>query len=170
MEFQFEKETKQRELIKKYTRVSKLLGMSCIFLIFFYFLITKYLINPANPIISNTDLLHNIWLIVNVAVIMIMIIILGSRRTLYYSKRVVNEKDSLAEILEKWQKIDVVLIVVAEIIPLMGVTLRILGVSFDRLFHFFVGTLFLFILLTPLGIKVRSRLTTLKKHNPNIHV
>jgi hypothetical protein len=97
-----------------------------------------------------------------------MIAILALRRTLYYTNRTVRRGDTLKDVLIKWQKIDLFLIAAAEVIPLAGLVLRIMGLPFDKCFHFFVGSAILFLLLTPFGIKVRSKLQVLQKSHPEI--
>lgn len=168
MQLHFERDLYQRKLIKEHTRISQTVGLAAIFSSLVYMAIAYFLIHPAEPLVEDPAVLDNIWMIVNVIVVLIMVAILALRRTVYYANRTVSRGDTLKDVLIKWQKIDLILIAAAEIIPVTGLVLRIMGLSFEKCFHFFLGSAILFLLLTPFGIKVRSKLQILQRSHPEI--
>jgi hypothetical protein len=105
---------------------------------------------------------------INLIVIVLMIMILGIRRTIYYSSRFIKEDFTLTDVLRKWRTIDIMLLATAEIIPLCGLVLTWLGMPFNRTFHFFVAGAALVIILMPVPIKVRSKLGILRKTHSNL--
>jgi hypothetical protein len=104
--------------------------------------------------------------IANLIVILLFIIIIAIRRTVYYSPKFIRDDFSLRQILQQWRKIDITLLGIAITIPMMGLVMTFLGFPFDQTSHLFIGPCILMFLLMPLGIKVRSRLSILKDHFP----
>ena len=102
------------------------------------------------------------------AIVLLFIAILGIKRTIYYSPKFIKDNFTLTQVLQKWKIIDMILLAAAELIPLCGLALAFLGMPFDKTFHFFLGSALLMIILIPMGIKVRSKLSILRKHFPGI--
>lgn len=121
-----------------------------------------YGIRPTVTIPS--DKLEKIIGIVNIAVVMMMVVILAIRKTIYYSPKIVKEDFTLRQVLQKWRSIDMILLAVSEIIPILGLVMAVLGMPFRRTFHFFVAAGLLMLILMPIGLKVRSKLAVLRKH------
>ncbi len=67
--------------------------------------------------------------------------------------------------LQKWRTVDIVLLAAAETVPIMGLVVSLLGAPFGRIFHFFVASGLLIIILMPIGLKVRSKLAVLRKQS-----
>jgi len=112
--------------------------------------------------------LEKIYGIVNLGIIMLLIAVLAIRKTIYYSPKLIRHDFSIPQVLVKWRIIDLWLLIISEIIPISGLVMTFLGMPFDRNSHFFVASGILIILLTPFGIKVRSRLSILRQHFPDI--
>ncbi len=112
--------------------------------------------------------LKNAYDMINLIVIVMMVVILGIRRSIYYSPRFVQDGATLEQVLKKWRGIDIVLLAVAETIPICGLVVTWLGMPFDKTFHFFVAGALLMIILMPVGIKMRSKLSILRKTHPDL--
>jgi hypothetical protein len=162
---EYAKRSEERKLIKKETRPTVVIGLVLLFLSVIYGVAAYGIkIQPT----MTFELLEKIYGIVNLAVVMLLIVILAVRKTIYYSPRFIREDFTLAQVLARWRRIDIVLLAISEVIPLCGLVLTFLGIPFDRNFHFFLVSGLLTIILMPLGIKVRSKLSILRKHFPGI--
>lgn len=106
--------------------------------------------------------------IVSVAVVVVMVAILALRRSVYYSPRLIRANFTLTQVLQKWRRIDIIMLSVSSLIPICGLVLAVLGLSFDMNFHFFLGSGILMVILMPVGIKVRSKLSILRQQFPDI--
>ncbi len=104
--------------------------------------------------------------IANLIVILIFILIIAVRRTVYYSPKLIRDDFTLRQVLQQWRKIDISLLALAITIPIIGLVMAFLGFPFDQTSHLFFGPAILTFLLMPLGIKVRSRLSILRDHFP----
>ena len=155
----------ERQLIKQETRTTLVIGLVMLLLSVIYGLAAYWI--KIEPTLS-AALQEKIYGIVNLAVVMLLIVILALRKTIYYSPRFIREDFTLAQVLTRWRHIDIVLLVTSEVIPLCGLTLTFLGIPFDRNFHFFLVSALLIVILMPVGIKVISKLSILRKHFPEI--
>jgi hypothetical protein len=160
---EYEQRIKERKIVKQETKATFMFSLVLIFSCIVYGL-AAYLIN-VKPTMSPSQE-DTIYGIVNLIVILIFISILAVRRTVYYSPRFIREDFTLSQVLQQWRKIDFVLMAIAETIPICGLVLTLLGMPFDKTFHFFVGSGLLMIILMPVGIKIRSKLSILKEHFP----
>jgi hypothetical protein len=138
-----------------------IIGVGMLFSVIMYGLVAYFL---KVDFAIEKELLTNIYWVINFIVIIMMIIILAIRKTIYYSPRLIKEDFTLIQVLEKWRMIDIVLLAAAEIIPVFGLVVTFLGMPFNRTWHFFLASGFLMIMLMPMGIKVRGKLTILKEH------
>jgi hypothetical protein len=161
---EYQKRIEERDIIKKEMRTTTIFGLSLISSCIILGLISFFV--KAKPVIG-TETLDTIWKGASLAVVLIMIGILGVRRTIYYSPKLIKEDFTLIQILRKWRTIDTILLTVSELFPICGLVLTFLGMSFDKNFHFFIGAGLLMIILIPMGIKVRSKLDILKQHFPD---
>jgi len=161
----YKQRIEERKIIKQETKTTIIIGLGLLFLNVIYgvaaFLIK---ITPA----MRSEELEKIYGIVNLVIIMLLIAILAIRKTIYYSPKLIRHDFSIQQVLKAWKRIDLWLLIISEIIPICGLGMTFLGMPFDRNFHFFVASGILIILLTPFGIKVRSRLSILRKHFPDI--
>ena len=99
---------------------------------------------------------------------MLLIVLLGVRKSIYYSPKIIREDFTLTQVLQKWRTIDLIMLGTAEILPILGLIMTFLGMPFDWTFHFFVASALLMVILMPMGIKVRSKLSILRRHFPDI--
>lgn len=158
----YEKRLKERQIIKEETRGTILIALAILFSTLCLGVIA-YHIEPEPQIDKKT--LETVYDVLNIVVIMMMVIILAVRRTIYYSSRFIKEDFTLTQVLQKWRTIDIVLLAAAETIPIMGLIITLLGMPFNRTFHFFVASGLLIIILMPIGLKVRSKLAVLRKQS-----
>lgn len=165
MKTTYEKELEERKIIKLETRASMLVGVACLISTIIYGLIAKFV--PIS-FIQSQKLREDIYGILVLVIILIMIAILAARKTLYYSSRLIKDDYDLTQVLHKWRSIDIMLLAVAETIPVIGLVIAFMGMPFDRTWFIFFTAALLMIILIPMGIKVRSKLSILKKQHPNI--
>jgi hypothetical protein len=162
---EYAKRSEERKLIKKETRTTLVMGLG-LFLLSVIYGVVAYSLEIESSLTSASQ--EKIYGIVNLAVVMLLIVILAVRKTIYYSPRFIREDFTLKQVLAKWRQIDILLLAISEAIPLCGLALTFLGIPFDRNFHFFLVSGLLIIILMPVGIKVRSKLSILRKHFPGI--
>jgi hypothetical protein len=160
---EYQKRIEEREIIKKEMRTTIIIGLSLILFTAVLGLIS-YVVK-VRPVMDS-EKLGNIWWGASLAVVLIIIAILGVRRTIYYSPKLIKDDFTLVQVLRKWRIIDTILLAVTAIFPVCGLVLTFLGMSFDKNFHFFVGAGLLMIILIPMEIKVRSKLELLRQHLP----
>ncbi len=157
---EYERRLKERQIIKDETRVTMMIALSALVSAIVMGL-AAYFSKPAPRL--DTKILGTILDVLNITVVIMMVIILAVRRTIYYSPRFIKEDFTLHQVLRKWRSIDIILLAAAEIIPVMGLAITFLGMPFGRTFHFFVASGLLMIILMPVGLKVRSKLAVLRK-------
>ncbi len=161
----YKQRLEERKIIKQETKTTIMiclcvLGLTAILGVAAFFI----KIEPT----MKQEALEKIYGIVNLGIIMLLIAVLAIRKTIYYSPKLIRHDFSIPQVLAKWRIIDLWLLIVSEIIPISGLAMTFLGMPFDRNRHFFVASGILIILLTPFGIKVRSRLSILRQHFPDI--
>ncbi len=104
----------------------------------------------------------------NFMVILLLIVISTIKKKIYFSIRVVNEKDTLESVLSKWSAIDNRLLYVSTLIPVATTVAHILGTDFSQIWYIYAGGIALIFILMPMGIKVRSKLRVLRSYYPDI--
>jgi hypothetical protein len=161
----FAKRIEERKIIKSETKTTIILGLLLLFLNFLSGTAAYFM--KIEPTLKQESLDY-IYGIINLAVVLLMIALLAVRKTLYYSPKFIREDFTLRQVLAIWRRIDFILLAISEIIPLCGMIMTILGMPFDRNFHFFLVSVLLTIILMPMGIKVRSKLSILREHFPGI--
>jgi hypothetical protein len=112
--------------------------------------------------------LEKIYWYVYLGTIMLLIAIMAVRKIIYYSPKLIRPDFSIPQVLAKWKRVDLWLLLISEIIPICALVMTFLGLTFDWNYPFFIGSCILILLLTPFGIKVRSRLSILRTHFPDI--
>ncbi len=165
MTTEIEKRYEERKLIKKETRVTIMIGLALLGTVFIYSLLAYFI--KVKPMMDKQSL-KNFYDMMNLIVIVMMVVILGVRRSIYYSPRFIKDDFTLTQVLQKWRTIDILLMAAAETIPIAGLMVTFMGMPFDKTFHFFVGGALLMVILIPVGIKVRSKISILKKTHPDI--
>jgi F0F1-type ATP synthase membrane subunit c/vacuolar-type H+-ATPase subunit K len=162
---EYQQRIEEQKIIKEETGTTMIIGLALLASTIIFGL-ASYLIK-LKPVMG-TQALDNLRGALSLIVVLLMIGILAIRRSIYYSPRFIEEDFTLRQVLQKWRTIDIVLLALAETIPICGLVLALLGLPFDKNFHFFVGAGVLIIILMPMGIKVRSKLSILRQHFPDI--
>jgi hypothetical protein len=160
---EYEKRLEERRIIKKETKLTIMISVGLLITCIIYGLIAYFIKIKPTMTGAEQDKLYGM---INLIIILIFIGIVAARRTLYYSPRIIQEDFNLTQVMKQWRKIDIVLLAIAETIPICGLVLAFLGMPFDKTFHFFLGSALLMVILMPVGIKVRSKLSILKEHFP----
>lgn len=158
---QYERSLEERKIIKAETKNTIKISMAMMFSVLCMALAAYFVKTKA---ILSHDALEGLWNIFNIAIVMITVIILAVRKTIYYSPKIIKEDFTLTQILRKWRTLDLILLAAAETIPVMGLVISFLGMPFRSTYHYFVASGLLMVILMPIGLKVRSKLTELKKH------
>ena len=102
---------------------------------------------------------------VNVVAIVLVIMVLAVRRTIYFSPRLIHDEDNLADLLRRWRTIDIVLLSFSELIALFGLVITLLGMPFVRTFHYFVAAFLLTMILMPIQWKVKDKIRNFEKYS-----
>lgn len=161
MNTQYENRLNERRIIKNETKNTIKISLALLVSVICMGLIA-YFIKAKATLPRKT--LETTWMIFNIAIVILTILILAVRKTIYYSPKLIKEDFTLTQILRKWRTIDIILLAVAEIIPVLGLVVSSLGLSFSWTYHYFVASGLLMIILMPIGLKVRSKLTVLREH------
>jgi hypothetical protein len=157
---EFEKQKQERALIRQESRITMIVSLSLLASIVIYGVIA-YLLKSSFMIPRGVQ---DAWGILNVAAIMLIIIVLAVRKTIYFSPRLVKDDYTLTSLLRRWRTIDIVLLSFAEIIALFGLVITLLGMPFVRTFHFFVAAFLLTMILMPIPWKVRDKIRNFEKY------
>jgi len=157
---EFEKQKQERALIRQESRITMIVSLSLLASIVFYGLIAY--LHKGSFIIPRG--IQDIWGILNVVAIVLIIIVLAVRKTIYFSPRLVKENYSLTNLLRRWRTIDIVLLSFSEMIALLGLVITLLGMPFVRTFHFFVAAFLLCMILMPITWKVRDKIRNFEKY------
>jgi hypothetical protein len=157
---EFEKQKQERALIHQESRITMIVSLSLLASIVIYGVIA-YLRKGSFMIPRG---IQDAWGILNVAAIMLVIIVLAVRKTIYFSPRLVKDDYSLTALLRRWRTIDIVLLSFAEIIALFGLVITLSGMPFVRTFHFFVAAFLLTMILMPIPWKVRDKIRNFERH------
>ena len=161
----YKQRIEERSIIKKETKNTIIICLCVLFLNVVIGLAAFFI--KVDPVM-NYESLENFSMMVNLGIVILLIAVLAVRKTIYYSPRFIKENFTLKQVLSKWKRIDFFLLAVSQVMPICGLVMTFMGMPFDRNFHFFAASAILIVLLTPLSIKVRSRLSILRKHFPGI--
>ncbi len=162
---EIEKRYEEHKLIKQETRLTMIISIALLVSVGIYTALAGLI--KFKPMVDKENL-KNAYDITNLIVIVLIIIVLAVRRSIYYSPRFIPEHATLTQVLQKWRSIDIVLLALAEIIPICGLVTTILGMPFHRTFHLFLGGALLMIILMPVPIKIRSKLGILRKTHTDL--
>lgn len=161
---EYERRLEERKIIKKETKTTIIVSL-CLMICCGILAFAAHLLQTKPTLTADRQ--DTIYGIVNLLVVLFFIGILAVRRSVYYSPRLIREDFNLTQVMQKWRKVDFILLTVAQAIPVCGLVLTFLGFPFDKTFHLFLGAGLLLIILMPVGIKVRSKLSILKEHFPD---
>jgi len=166
MTTEIEKRYEENKLIKQETRITVLISLAILVSVGIYTALAYFV--KIGPLLNDQESLKKAYDMINLVVIMLMIVILAVRRSIYYSPWFIKEDFTLPQVLAKWRIIDIMLLAIAETIPICGMVITWLGIPFNRTFHFFVAGALLVIILMPVPIKVRSKLGILRKTHTDL--
>ncbi|NIM14743.1 MAG: hypothetical protein GTO45_22365 [Candidatus Aminicenantes bacterium] len=161
---EYQQRIEERKTIKQESKTTVIISISLILSTAILGLIS-YLVK-IKPVMGEKSL-ENIRGAASLVVVILMVGILAAKRSIYYSPKFIKEDFTLKQVLQKWRTIDIILLIIAETIPICGLVLAFQGMPFDKNFHFFLGAGILMFILMPMGIKVRSKLDILRQHFPD---
>ncbi len=157
---EFEKQKEERRVIREESRLTMIISLSMLASIIVYTLIA-YVFKSGW---QTSRGVRDAWNVLNIVSIMLIIIVLAVRKTIYFSPRLVRDDFTLSALLQRWRTIDIVLLSFAEVIALFGLVITLLGMPFARTFHFFVGGFLLTMINMPISFKVRDKIRTFEKY------
>lgn len=166
MEIEKNTYSENNRMIKDETKKTIIISLMLVFSVLIYAMISIFLSNSKNfrLLNLNKEELKNIFNILNIAAILMVIIILTIRKTIFYSNRFIKDGMSLKEILMVWRSLDLLLLVFGESIALLGLVITLMGVPFGRSFHFFVTSILVILIIMPVNWKIRDKLKILEQH------
>lgn len=157
---EFEKQKQQREIIRLESRLTMTVSLSLLLSIVIYGLVA-YLHQGG---FRYSKGVFDAYSILNVMAIVLVIVVLAVRKTVYFSPRLVNEDFTLTALLRRWRTIDIILLAFGELIALFGLVITLLGMPFVRTFHFFVAAFLLTMILMPIPWKVKDKIRNFEKY------
>ena len=157
---EFEKQKQERILIRQESRITMIISLSLLLSIVVYGLIA-YLHKGGFRFSRGV---YNAYSILNVVAIVLVIMVLAVRKTIYFSPRLVRDDYTLTDLLRRWRTIDIVLLSFGELIALFGLVITLLGMPFVRTFHFFVAAFLLTMILMPIPWKVKDKIRNFEKY------
>ncbi len=165
MEIEKNSYSENNRMIKDETKKTIIISLMLVFSVLIYAMISIFLSNSKNfrLLNLNKEELKNIFNILNIAAILMVIIILTIRKTIFYSNRFIKDGMSLKEILTVWRSLDLILLVFGESIALLGLVITLMGVPFGRSFHFFVTSILVILIIMPVNWKIRDKLKILEQ-------
>jgi len=157
---EFEKQKVEREVICKESHLTMIISLSLLASIAIYTLIAY--LHRGSFLASRS--VRDGWNVLNIVAIVLIIVVLAVRKTIYFSPRLVREDFTLTVLLQRWRTIDIVLLSFAELIAIFGLVITFLGMPFARTFHFFVGGFLLTMILMPITWKVKDKIRNFEKY------
>lgn len=157
---EFEKQQIEREHIRRESRTTMIICLAMLASIVAYAL-AAYLVPPPP---RTAPAVRDAWNVLNIVAIVLIIAVLAVRKTIYFSPRLVRDDFTLAALLQRWRAIDIVLLAFAELIAVFGLVITLLGMPFQRTFHFFVGGFLLALINMPVTFKVRDKIRMFEKY------
>jgi len=157
---EFEKQRLERDIIRRESRLTMIISLSLLASIAAFTLIA-YLHGGGW---RTSRAVRDAWNVLNIASIVLIIIVLAVRKTIYFSPRLVRDDFTLGVLLRRWRAIDIGLLSFAEAIAVFGLVITLLGMPFARTFHFFVSGFLLTMINMPISFKVRDKIRTFEKY------
>jgi len=158
---EFEKQKQQRTIIEQESRAAMIFSLALLGSIVVYGVIAFLQRTP----LRFTKAVNNAYDILNIVAIVLVIVVLAIRKTVYFSPRLIDQDSTLTALLRRWRTIDIILLSFAEIIALFGLVITLLGMPFARTFHFFVAAFLLTMILMPINWKVRDKIRNFEKYS-----
>lgn len=165
---EFEKQRIVGEQIHRESRVTMIVCLAMLASIVIYTLVAYLVSTPAHlPSAGSSHVAKGVrdaWNILNIVSIMMIIAVLAVRKTIYFSPRLVRDNFTLTALLQRWRTIDVILLSLAELIAVFGLVITLLGMPFQRTFHFFVAGFLLAVINMPVTFKVWDKIRMFEKY------
>ena len=161
MNFDFEIGEKEKKIIKVETKKSLIIAYCLLISVFIHLLLAYFLTINMSMNKTSLNLLFNIF---NIMAIFIIILVLGLKKSLYFSPRIIKEDFDLAQILQKWQSLDIVFLSLGSSISVTGLVVTFLGMPFNRTFHFFIVSGLVILMVMPMSWSVEGKLRALKNN------
>ena len=164
----FEKQQIEMEHIRRESRLTLIISLAMLSSIVIYTLVA-YLVpalaqSPAAGTLTAGKAVRDAWSVLNIVAIMLIIAVLAVRKTIYFSPRLVRDDFTLDALLQRWRTIDIILLSLAELIAIFGLVITLLGMPFQRTFHFFVAGFLLALINLPVTFKVRDKIRMFEKY------
>jgi len=156
----YAKKTAEDRLVRQFSHPTMIFSLVTLASVVIYAAIAYFLSGHR----SLTQAVKDAWGILNIVSIMVIIVVLAIRKTIYFSSRLIKEPFTLPELLRRWRVIDIVLISLAEMVALLGLVITVLGMPFANTFHYFVSSFLLIMILMPIAWKVHDKLRNFKRN------
>lgn len=171
MDTDYKNFAESNKIIANETKKTAIVSYAMLISIIFYALISYYLGTKSGIKFIEIDkkTLKTIFDVLNITAILMVIIVLTIRKTIYYSRKSIKSDFNLSQILTKWRTLDVILLSVGESISILGLVVTFLGMPFGRTFHFFVTSAIVIAIIMPMNWKVRDKLRNLSSQR-DIHI
>ena len=124
--------------------------------------VISYFIKPELNI--SLALLKKLYFVFNTIAVIFIFLILGIRRFIYFSPKIIGKNFEISRVMAKWRSIDILFLALAESIAILGLLITLMGIPFDRSFHFFVTSGLLLLILMPMEMKFINRIKALKNN------
>lgn len=157
---EFEKQKQERALIRQESRITMIVSLSLLVSIVVYALVA-YLHKGSFRFSKGV---YDAYGILNIIAIVLVIVVLAVRKTIYFSPRLVRDDFTLTVLLRRWRTIDIIMLSFGELLALFGLVITLLGMPFVRTFHFFVAAFLLTMILMPIPWKVRDKIRNFEKY------
>jgi hypothetical protein len=139
---EFEKQKQARALIHQESRITMIVSLSLLASIVVYALVA-YLHKGSFRFSKGV---YDAYGILNIVSIVLVIMVLAVRKTIYFSPRLVRDDFTMTVLLQRWRTIDIVLLSFGELIALFGLVITSLGM-----------------ILMPIPWKVRDKIRNFEK-------
>ncbi|HNX97515.1 MAG TPA: hypothetical protein PKK12_07540 [Candidatus Aminicenantes bacterium] len=160
MQTDYAKKTVEDRLVRQFSHPTMIFSLATLASVVIY-AAAAYFLSGHRPL---TQAVKDAWGILNIVSIMVIIVVLAIRKTIYFSSRLIREPFTLPELLKRWRVIDIVLISLAELVALLGLVITVLGMPFANTFHYFVSSFLLIMILMPIAWKVHDKLRNFKRN------
>jgi hypothetical protein len=159
--FQFTNSESEIKTIRLYSGRSLRLAFGFLLFMVLYAALAKFVsftVIEIDPAVSE-KILYGL----NVAAVVITMAILVISKKMYYAKFLRKSFINLEQTLKQWFKLDLICFMLAEITAVFGVVLRMAGISFGQLFHFFVLGVILILIVLPMELRILQRIKHLSE-------
>lgn len=162
MTIDYAKKTEEDRIVRQQSRPTLILSLALLASVAVYAALACLLSGHRH--LTQILRVKDAWGVLNVVSIVLIIIVLAVRKSIYFSPRLIREPFTLLDLLRRWRVIDLVLLAFGETIALMGLVITLLGMPFANTFHFFVSSFLLILILMPIPWKVHDKLRNFKRN------